>query len=460
MAALKKHQRRGSVRHIIGSHPFRLKCVNSQVSITTSFLRLAFVALVCIVVLSSRTTSAAPPKRAAVKPGIRKLLKLDEEFIAPIGTAQCKLAAGAKVDIHLMTGKKIEQVELTELLPGSRKHSFKVIGYRSAKGTKQKLQATAVTHLTTDDNQYDLAQDFLTKTVVALDLKLRDEQTKERLSQSGHALWEDSTDEERKASIAEERQLFQKTQELFPGRSFHFQETEFFLFLTDMPEEQISGYIANLDAMYHQLCIAFGVVPGKNIWKGKCPIIAFQDTESFRRFEVTLMKNTDPVGAQGLHHGWEDGRVVISVARGYDPAFFATVLVHETAHGFLHRFRSNVHIVPWLNEGIADWIAGVAVPASNVVGRRQSDGIAFMRSRGSMDGFFNEGKSFNQTDYGIASSLTQFMLQSDPDLYRAFLTAIKEGYSIEDSIRLVYDCTPMDLVRGFGESIGVPELHP
>ena len=172
------------------------------------------------------------------------------------------------------------------------------------------------------------------------------------------------------------------------------------------------------------------------------------------------MNNPNSQGAQGLYHGSSDGGVVITVYRGNDPAFFACVLVHETAHGFLHRLRSNVDIVSWLNEGIADWIAGVTVPASNAVARRQSDGIAFMRTNHSMGGFFEKDKRLSRTEYGIASNLTEFMLQTDSNLYRAFLMAIKDGYSIEESLKLTYDCTPADLIQSYGNSIGVPDLRP
>ena len=77
-----------------------------------------------------------------------------------------------------------------------------------------------------------------------------------------------------------------------------------------------------------------------------------------------------------------------------------------------------------------------------------------------MGGFFDEDKKFNQTEYGIASNLTQFMLQTDPNLYRAFLIAIKDGYSIEEALKLTYECTPVELVQSFGNSIGVANLQP
>ena len=404
--------------------------------------------------------SGAPPKSTGVKPGVRGLLKMEQEYVATLGGDDSPLKSGMKVDIYLQAGKKFDQVEITDLLPGKEKNSLKVIACKSTKGAKQKIQANTLLHIATENNGFDIVQDPSTKAFLALDLARRDELTKKRLEKQGHQLWQDSSDAERKDAIEDAKKLFEKAKELFPDHQFQLEETEFFLFFTDMPANQIAGYVSSLDAMYRQLCVAFGVRPGKNIWKGKCPILAFLERDDFQKFEMSAMNNPDTKRAQGLHHGMSDGRVVVTVYRGNSPAYFATILVHETAHGFVHRLRSIVHITGWLNEGIADWIAGVAVPANDAVSRRQTSAIAQMRSSSSMGGFFDPEKTFDATDYGIASSLTQFMLQSDSNLYRAFLMGIKDGYSIEESLKLTYNCTPADLVQSFGESIGVPDLRP
>lgn len=403
---------------------------------------------------------AAPPKPTAIKPGIRALLKLEQDYIATLTGDEAALKRGQKVDIYLQSGKRFDGVEITELQPGKQKNSFKMLGCTSSKGAKQKIQANTISHIATEGSGFDVVQDSATKAFLALDLSRRDEQAKDRLANSGHSLWEEPSEDDRKEAIENSKKLFEKAKELFPDHDFRFQETEFFLFFTDMPADQIAGYIANLDTMYRQLCLAFGVLPGKNIWKGKCPVIAFLDSDAFRQFEAVGMNNPSAQGAQGLCHSSSNGDVVITVYRGNDPAYFATVLVHETAHGFVHRFRSNVHIVSWLNEGIADWIAGVAVPASNAVARRQSDSIALMRANGTMGGFFEPGKRLSSTEYGTASNLTQFMLQIDSNLYRAFLMAIKDGYSLEEALKLTYEISPQELVHNFGVSIGINELRP
>jgi len=425
--------------------------------------RLICLLLVLPVGLLSINGFAAPPKApksVVVKQGIRPLLQIEKDYVAALTGDDARLKPGMKVSVYLQSGKRFEDVEITEVQPGKVKNSFKLLAVVNGKGSKQKIQPSTLLSITADDLEYDIVQDPSTKAYLALDLALRDEQSKSRLAKSGHSLWDTPSDDVRKSTIDDAHALFEKAKLLFPDHNWMLQETEFFLFYTDMPPDQIAGYLANLDAMYRQMSVAFGVLPGRNIWRGKCPVIAFLDADAFRRFEAQVMQNPVPNAVQGLHHGYSDGKVVITVYRGNDPAYFATVLVHETAHGFVHRLRSNVNIVPWLNEGIADWIAGVAVPASGEVPRRQSDAIAQMRSNGSMGGLFDEGKRLTSTDYGTASSLTQFMLQTDSNLYRAFLDAIKDGYSIEEALKLTYNCTPQELVNRFGQSLGIPDLRP
>jgi hypothetical protein len=419
--------------------------------------------IVAMIILSGhaeRDTSGAPAKVQGVKLGIRTLLKIEQDYIAPLGGDEPPLKKEMKLDLYLQSGKKLDGVEMTDLQLGKPKNSFKFLSCTLAKGGKQKLAANTLLHIVAEDRVFDVVQDPSTKAFVLLDLTRRDELAKARLAKTGHMLWEEPSREERDETMDEAKKLFKRAQELFPNREFLMQETEFYLFFTDMPVEQVAGYVANLDTMYRQLCLAFGILPDKNIWKGKCPILAFLDAEMFHQFEATVMNNPNSKGAQGLHHGSNDGSVVVTVYRGNDPAYFAATLVHETAHGFVHRLRSNVDIIGWLNEAIAEWITGVSVPATNAVSRRQSDGIAFMRTNHSMGGFFEPEKRLTPIEYGIASSLTEFMLQSDSNLYRAFLMAIKDGYSLEESLKLTYDCTPGELIHSFGNSIGIPDLTP
>jgi hypothetical protein len=136
-------------------------------------------------------------------------------------------------------------------------------------------------------------------------------------------------------------------------------------------------------------------------------------------------------------------------------------MVHETAHGFLHRLRSNVDIPPWINEGVADWVAAIIVKNNPTVAQRQKAGLELIRQTNSLGpDFFAKDARLSSTQYGIASNLTNFMLQIDPGRYRAFILGIKEGYTLEESLARSYGLTPGELIGNYGRSIGMPNLRP
>jgi hypothetical protein len=157
------------------------------------------------------------------------------------------------------------------------------------------------------------------------------------------------------------------------------------------------------------------------------------------------MGNDNPEGSAGLHHGYRDGKTIISVQRGGDPAFYRAVLIHETVHGFIHRFMSSVHVPGWINEGIADWIAEAVVPDSNAIDMRRIEGrreVARTRTLG--DEFF-QAQRLTSAQYGIASDLTDFLLKSDPSGYRYFLEGIKEGKPWETCLEETLGVTQQQL---------------
>ena len=119
-------------------------------------------------------------------------------------------------------------------------------------------------------------------------------------------------------------------------------ETRNFLFLSDLPPPAANLYTSCLDEMHDQLCKAFAIKDRDRVWLGgKVPVIAFARGEYFAAFEEEFFKNrVDPRSAQGLAHQESTGQVVVSCHCGNDPYYFAAVLVHETTHGFVHRYKS------------------------------------------------------------------------------------------------------------------------
>lgn len=280
----------------------------------------------------------------------------------------------------------------------------------------------------------------------------------ERAKQNGVEPWPELTKEEHAAAIEEHRKLMDEVGKALPGMQLY--ETHEFLFFSNIPQNQIAPYTAALDALHDMMCHMYGIKPGEPVWKGKCLVMAFLNRAEFIQFEQIFLKNDDPSGAYGLCHSGSDGNVIISCYRGDRPDDFAKMLVHETSHGFIHRYRTSVHPPSWINEGMADWIAARLVPKSRSVPQRELKALQTMRQTGSMGGgFFKPSGNIEAWQYGIASSLTNFLITQDSAAYTRFIQGLKEGLSWQDSLKEHYQATPEEMISGYGRAIGVPNLR-
>lgn len=403
----------------------------------------------------------APPRVTGVKPVPRAILKLDREYVAPLTGDAAVIRKGVVVDVTLLNGKRYEGLEVADIQPAKGEHTFRGLSFVPAKDKPSRLQPSALYQIRAAERVFDVVVEPSTKAYLLLDLTKRSERAEQRLTARGHRVWSEPTPAETAAALQRFEELYARAQAAFPHSKFSRTETRYFLFYTDLPAQQVSGYIANLDAMYDQLCTLFGIPPGTNIWVGKCPIFAFLERASFVRFETEFLQHQPAEDVAGLNHQDGRGHVITTCVRGNDPVFFAVVLVHETAHGFVHRLRSTGRMPPWMNEGLADWVAQVVVPQSDHVANRLAEALPRLRGTGSLGGDFldDEGR-IERWQYGVAASLTQFLLTTDANAYRGLITGIKEGHPWREALELTYGVTAEELVAAYGRVIGLPGLRP
>ncbi|HTN02932.1 MAG TPA: hypothetical protein VL132_13690, partial [Planctomycetaceae bacterium] len=322
-----------------------------------------------------------------------------------------------------------------------------------------------VTEIFLEGQPLDVAADLKTKL-----LKFSPDERRERLTWEERVsaqlekrqaqLWPELTAEENAEAVAEYKTFLDEVRQASPTLPWNLYETRYYLFFTDMPQAQIAGYVTYLDAMYTQLCKAFGVPEGKNIWRGKCVILAFVDKENFYAFEQKYYSH-DATGAQGLCHSHGDGKVIMSCYRGDNPTFFGVVLVHETSHGFVHRVKSSARVPSWVNEGIADWIAQAVVTSDTEVQHRQQEGITRIRQTGSVGtNFLADDARIEAWQYGLATNMVTFLLKLDGKRYRQFIDGIKEGLPPEESLQQSYGMNYQQFLVRYGQSVGVPQLRP
>lgn len=285
-----------------------------------------------------------------------------------------------------------------------------------------------------------------------------------RLEARGVEAWpEQESDDEHAAALAKSRELVEEVITLFPGTQLY--ETEHFLFTSDMPGEQVEPYIASLDKMYGWMCQLYGVKPGQKVWfGGKAPIIAFVEKSDFDAFEERFFPDArqslgSVANIYGLCHLSKNGEVLISCYRGNDPSDFGQMLVHETSHGFVHRYKTKASLPNWVDEGMADLVGAEIVPTSRAVHNRELKAVQQLAGQKSLGGML-AAERIQAWQYGLASNLNRFLLQASRDNYVRFIEALKEGMKWEEALREAYGSTPEEMLFHYSRWIGVADLRP
>lgn len=282
------------------------------------------------------------------------------------------------------------------------------------------------------------------------------EASQQRMRQRGIEGWPQLPAAAHEAEVQQLRQFVAQVQAAFPA--LKTTETHEFIVATDIPAQQIGPYVESLDKMHDMLCNLYGIPRGEPLWKGKCLVVAFLGQQDFMAFEARFMQAHLP-GVHGVCHQRSDGRVVMACYRGDDRDTFAHMLVHETSHGFNHRWISPVTLPSWLNEGIAEWIGTKIVPDCKEVQLKQKHALAFMKAKGTLgDNFFADGRNdkIEAIQYGMALLLVRFLEERDRQKFAQFVRGIKEGQTVEQSLQAAYGWSRDQLVANFGQRLDIP----
>jgi hypothetical protein len=285
-----------------------------------------------------------------------------------------------------------------------------------------------------------------------------------RLTARDVAPWPDpETDDDHAAALAKSRQVIDEVVELFSGMRLY--ETEHFLVASNIPAAQVGPYAASLDRMYEWMCQLYGVAQGRKVWLGgKAPIFAFLHREQFEAFEERFFPEARrSLGSlnniYGLCHQSDDGEVVIACYRGENPNDFGQMLVHETSHGFIHRYKTKAALPNWVDEGMADLIGAEMVPASETVKNRELKAILQLAQERSLGGMLTSER-IQGWQYGVASNLNRFLLQTNRQQYVRFIECLKEGLKCDEALRAAFGSSPEEMLVHYGRWIGVPDLRP
>ncbi|GIT31366.1 MAG: hypothetical protein Ct9H300mP1_34120 [Planctomycetaceae bacterium] len=229
------------------------------------------------------------------------------------------------------------------------KDAVRTVVYRRPKRKMaSRLRAGALVRIVVAEKAYDLVAVPALKGWMLVDVDEKTKVVSARLKAKGRQVWPKlSADQQGPMRSGSKRSSWQVFVRSFsPGPSPpRLYETKFFLFLTDMPAAQIGVYIAHLDNMSVELGKRFGVPPGENIWRGKAVFVVFCQPAVLCPVRDECHEMFPPGSTnrkQGIcHQDNRNGDVIVACHRGNDPHYFAQVLVHETTHGYLHRFKSS-----------------------------------------------------------------------------------------------------------------------
>jgi hypothetical protein len=369
-----------------------------------------------------------------------------------------------RLDIDLKSGQQYVRCKLLKVTAGKDDSLPKAIKFQETEDSKPiSVSFTAVRSITLDRQQIYAATMTGAKGKEALverDAKSASAEREKWVARArAHNLepWPELSAADHKREEKKVLDTVAKIKEKFPNTRLY--NTAEFLFVSDMPPEIVIPYAKSLDRMYDLMCQMYGIKKGASVWKGKCLVVAFLSKDDFARYEVEIMGNKDFALAQGLCHFNTDGDVTMSCYCGDDPNYFGQVLVHETSHGFIHRYRTRVLLPNWANEGMADWIAQNLVQYEGGANLKRAQALQAMQQTHSLQGMLTEER-IQPLQYGMAISLTDYLIQRDKRKYADWVNGMKEGKKWPESLKDTYGITPEQLLSDFGQAIGIPDLKP
>ncbi len=227
-------------------------------------------------------------------------------------------------------------------------------------------------------------------------------------------------------------------------------ETRHFLIWTDWPEAKRNLIPDWAEQLYNVMCDEFGFPRDDPIWLGKCPLFCFKNKRRFEKFAKSI-DGYDGTKALGYTKTTSDGYVHVVLRRlGNRPEDidkFAVTMVHEASHAFMHNYGPPKNLPPWLNEGLADYIAERVLDDRCPTGE---NAVALARQYVAQKKSIREVFTFQTSPpghwYPICQSLVQYLIQRDGDAFVAMINDLKAGMDTEKALRKHYSGTNFNIL--------------
>jgi hypothetical protein len=237
------------------------------------------------------------------------------------------------------------------------------------------------------------------------------------------------------------------------GMALNPLETEYFIFYSDLPRANMARWAGQLDAMYRRLAAILSLPAGQNLFWGKAVIFVFSERDRFRLMEAAAFNQLVPQSVDGMCHPIGP-KVFINFHRyTSDDRGFAAILVHETVHGFMHRYRTPRRLPTWANEGFADYLAAVSFEDSPIDSMRRRKGLDYLRSGQSLDRIlgmqYGDGTwpGPDRLGYSVSYLVVRLMVEDRPRKFGDWVNAIKAGKEWIRALEEDYGVTVETLVE-------------
>ena len=363
---------------------------------------------------------------------------------------------GKQVDLVLSNKSILANQTVVQATVTDDGKGLKILKVRPEGSTKAKtIRLNSVQEIYLKDRPLDVAYDRKARQLRHDPEKRQAREDHEKevadvLESQGHRFWPLLEQADHEVYLKRHHEFVEKCKSALSDIPLQTIETEHFIVTTDLSPSEVNNYLAYLDEMYRLLCTAFGLSPEKNIWCGKCVIMAFGKAETYHRFESEVMKVSSE-GTQGLCHQSSDGTVIFAGYKG-DSDYFGHVLVHETTHGFVHRYMSSARLPSWLNEGISDWLADAVVKGDRGAIRARQTALSALAAGGLGD--FLTSERIPLGSYGTACSMVEILVARDRGTqFKQFLVWLKEGRDPETSLQEAFGLSYKDLEALYAASI-------
>ena len=247
-----------------------------------------------------------------------------------------------------------------------------------------------------------------------------------------------------------------ETREKFSPQ-LHVLETSHFLIFSAWLPRYDAGLKQVCEEMYERLRRQFRIAPSEPIWIGKCPVFVFSESNHYVRFATEIDRQNARQRNWSHTAGYHGTRGAFSFialnavpaeGRSFQAAVknFHEVLVHEGCHAFLNRYVTRRSIAPWVEEGLADYMAATVVQGSDTAR------LSLAATRQALTGAYDVAELFRKPilssrEYGVAHSLVYFLIEKNGEAFVRFVKLMKQGQSAEQALIASYGGTEADLVR-------------